>query len=186
MPLHTVIEGVIHALRYREVESHLRPGEALADLGCGRQYRFLERNRHLFGRCWGFDVETADVDDRNIAVRRTDITKPLPLPAHSVDLVTCLAVLEHIRDPLPVLSECRRVLRRGGRLIVTTPSQRGIHVHEVMRRLGLVRDVEAGEHQDFAMSTARLAEWMRRAGFTLETAYRFELGLNLVAIGVRA
>ena len=186
MPLNVVVEGVIRALRYREVEPHLRACEALADLGCGREYRFLKRNRHLAKRCWGLDVDTVDGSDGNITLRQADITRPLPLATDSVDLVTCLAVIEHVDDPLPLLSECHRILRRGGRLILTTPSERGIHVHEVIRRLALVRDVQEGEHKDFTMSKERLAGWMRQAGFAVETAYSFELGLNLVVVGVRS
>jgi SAM-dependent methyltransferase len=185
MPLNTIVEGVVHALRYREVESHLRPCDTMADLGCGREYHFLKRNSRLAKRCWGLDVDAADGNLGNITIRRADITQPLPLAADSVDLVTCLAVLEHIENPLPVLSECRRILRAGGRLILTTPSERGIYLHEVFRRLGLVRDVEEGEHKDFSMSKERLAEWVRQAGFEVETAYSFELGLNLLITALR-
>jgi SAM-dependent methyltransferase len=186
MSVNTLVEGVIHALRYREVEPHLRPCETLVDLGCGRSYRFLKRNARLARRCWGLDVEATDGHDGNITLCRADITQPLPLATDCADLVTCLAVIEHIEQPLPLLVECQRILRSGGRLILTTPSERGIHVHEVMRRLRLVRDVDEGEHQDFAMSKARLSDWVRQAGFTLETAYSFELGLNLVVVGMRS
>ncbi len=180
MPLNALVEAVIHARRYREVERHLMPCDVLADLGCGRDYRFLKRNCRLARTCWGLDIGAADGDEGNITIRQADITEALPFAADSLDLVTCLAVLEHIEDPLPVLSECRRVLRAGGRLIVTTPSERGIRVHEVMRRLGLVRDVEEGEHKDFSMSKERLKAWVRHAGFAVEGVYSFELGCNLL------
>lgn len=63
---------------------------------------------------------------------------------------------------------------------MTTPSERGIRVHEGIRRLGLVRDVEDGEHKDFAMSKERLTDWTRQAGLDVEAAYTFELGLNVL------
>lgn len=113
MPLSTIVEGLIHALRYRAVEPHLRPCDTLADLGCGRQYRFLKRNTGLARHCWGLDIDAVDGHDGNITLRRADITQPLPIDASSVDLVTCLAVLEHIENPLTVISECRRILRAG-------------------------------------------------------------------------
>ena len=185
MPLNAVVEGAIHALRYREVELHLSPCDVLADLGCGREYRFLKRNYRVARKCWGLDIGAVDGDEENITIRQADITGCLPFAADSLDLVTCLAVLEHIENPLPVLSECRRVLRPGGRLILTTPSERGIRVHEVMRRLALVRDVEEGEHKDFSMSKERLKGWVRQAGFKIETAYSFEFGLNLLLVAHR-
>jgi SAM-dependent methyltransferase len=186
MPLSAIVQHTIRVLRYRQVESHLRACDTLVDLGCGRDYRFLKRNWPLARRCWGFDLAARDAEEGTIAIRRADITRPLPLTAHSVDCVTCLAVLEHLADPHPVLSECHRILRSGGRLIATTPSERGIHVHEAMRRLGLVRGVQEGEHKDFAMSKARLAAWFQRARLVVEAVDSFECGLNLVIIGSRS
>ena len=45
----------------------------------------------------------------------------LPLDHGSVDLVWCSEVLEHVADTAHLLLEVRRVLRPGGRLLVTVP-----------------------------------------------------------------
>ena len=45
----------------------------------------------------------------------------LPLGHGEVDLVWCSEVLEHVPDTVALLTEARRVLRRGGRLLVTVP-----------------------------------------------------------------
>jgi ubiquinone/menaquinone biosynthesis C-methylase UbiE len=45
----------------------------------------------------------------------------LPLGDHSVEVLTCLEVLEHVREPDEALREFRRVLKKGGTLIVSTP-----------------------------------------------------------------
>jgi SAM-dependent methyltransferase len=183
MALHQHVENTIHFLRYREVLPHIRPCDDLVDLGCGAGYRFLRRARHLAKRLSGIDAVVDETVDGNISVRRGDITERLPFRDATTDQVTILAVIEHVHEPAPVLRECNRILRPGGRLVVTTPSQRGIHVHDAMRRLGLVRDVEEDEHQDFSMSTKVLEDWLKTAGFEVEAAYAFELGMNLLAIG---
>jgi len=185
MALHDLVEGLIHALRYREVRPHLRTCGLMVDLGCGREHRFLKRFHAVAEKCWGLDISASDSQEGNIVIRRGDITTRLPFEDASVDQATCLAVLEHIRDPLPILRECRRVLRPGGRLILTTPTRSGIRVHEMMRKLRLVRDVEEGEHQDFAMSGPKLSEWVRRAGMEVETARGFEFGMNLLLVARR-
>ena len=46
--------------------------------------------------------------------------KPLAADAESVDLVISTQVLEHVLEPELFLSDCSRVLRPGGKLIVTT------------------------------------------------------------------
>ena len=48
----------------------------------------------------------------------------LPFAGESFDLVVCLWVLEHVRQPLTVLSEVARVLRPGGHFVFLTPNLR--------------------------------------------------------------
>lgn len=48
----------------------------------------------------------------------------LPLPDAAFDAVTAWDVLEHVRDPRAVLSEMRRVLRLGGRALITAINRR--------------------------------------------------------------
>jgi SAM-dependent methyltransferase len=45
----------------------------------------------------------------------------VPLGHAEVDLVWCSEVLEHVPDTVALLTEARRVLRPGGRLLVTVP-----------------------------------------------------------------
>jgi SAM-dependent methyltransferase len=46
----------------------------------------------------------------------------LPFPTAGFDLVALLDTVEHIPDELGVLQECARVLKPGGKLIVTVPA----------------------------------------------------------------
>jgi SAM-dependent methyltransferase len=48
------------------------------------------------------------------------VTK-LPIPNASLDLVLCALALSHLHDVGKAIAEFRRVLRPGGRLIVTDP-----------------------------------------------------------------
>lgn len=53
----------------------------------------------------------------------------MPLAAGRFDAALCIEVLEHAADPLALLSEIARVLRPGGRLILSVPwSARRHHV----------------------------------------------------------
>ena len=56
------------------------------------------------------------------AVVELDPDAALPLPDNAFDLVLCAETIEHVRDVQLLLSECRRVLRPGGRLALTTPA----------------------------------------------------------------
>ena len=48
----------------------------------------------------------------------------LPFVDETFDLIVCLWVLEHLRDPAVTLREVRRVLRPGGHFVFLTPNIR--------------------------------------------------------------
>ena len=54
--------------------------------------------------------------------RRADFERePLPWPDASMDAVTCMHVVEHLRDPQPLLGEIARLLKPGARAYFETP-----------------------------------------------------------------
>jgi 2-polyprenyl-3-methyl-5-hydroxy-6-metoxy-1,4-benzoquinol methylase len=46
----------------------------------------------------------------------------LPFDPGSFDVLLCADVVEHLRDPVLFLQRTRAVLRRGGRLVLSTPN----------------------------------------------------------------
>jgi|SRR5882724_557959 len=55
-----------------------------------------------------------------------DVSVQLPFAARSFEVVWCSEVLEHLFDPAFALREMHRVLRPGGRLLVTVPYHGGL------------------------------------------------------------
>jgi SAM-dependent methyltransferase len=68
------------------------------------------------------------------AVARGDAEAGLPFRDCSVDAVVCADVIEHLIDPGAALCEMNRVLRPGGRVLLTTPN-----VASLKRRFQLLR-----------------------------------------------
>ncbi len=58
----------------------------------------------------------------NIEATYADMTEPLPLETESVDYLICQEGIEHVSNHLALLREFNRVLKKGGKLILTTPS----------------------------------------------------------------
>ncbi len=75
----------------------------------------------------GYDVVPADLfphcykNDSPPCVR-ADMSKPLPFDDASMDYILCQEGIEHIEAPLTFTRECARVLKPGGKLILTTPN----------------------------------------------------------------
>jgi len=90
-------------------------GKAL-DVGCraGHQTRWLES--------LGYDVTSIDVEVRFDGAQAVDANQPLPFADETFDLVWCSEVIEHLRDPAASLAQMRRVTKRGGSLVLTTPN----------------------------------------------------------------
>jgi SAM-dependent methyltransferase len=145
-----------------------RPGERVLDLGCGAG-RFVAALRAAGADPVGVEIAEAALERarRNAPgadLRALEPDGSLPLEHASIDLVWCSEVLEHVADTAHALLEVRRVLRPGGRLLVTVP----FHGRVKAALDGLLRfDAHfdpLGQHLRFY--TARsLAATLREAGF---------------------
>jgi ubiquinone/menaquinone biosynthesis C-methylase UbiE len=52
----------------------------------------------------------------------------IPLAAGSVDAILCTEVIEHVVDPMAVLAEFHRLLKPGGKLLLTAPLISHLHM----------------------------------------------------------
>jgi SAM-dependent methyltransferase len=105
--------------------AEVRAGERVLDLGCGAG-RFLNVLREAGAEPVGVELaeaaaERARANVPGVDVRLAGEDGSLPLGHGEVDLVWCSEVLEHVPDVAHALLEARRVLRRGGRLLLTVP-----------------------------------------------------------------
>ena len=114
-------------LRREFLISELNPGDHVLDLGCGSGEFTAE-----LARAGARDVIGAEVAESAIArareryptldFRLIPVDGPLPFEDNMFELVWASEVIEHVADTARWLSEVRRVLRPGGRVLITTPS----------------------------------------------------------------
>jgi 2-polyprenyl-6-hydroxyphenyl methylase/3-demethylubiquinone-9 3-methyltransferase len=115
-----------------DLQGGARPGEHWLDAGCGTGT--LARHLARQGcRVTGVDGSARMIEVAERAAAGTpgapaflhvnDVVA-LPFAAGSFDGVVCSSVLEYVRSPPRVLTELARVLRPGGRLLVSVPNRR--------------------------------------------------------------
>ncbi|MDQ3817417.1 MAG: class I SAM-dependent methyltransferase [Acidobacteriota bacterium] len=75
----------------------------------------------------GFDISCCDLYPeifraRGIEIKRGDLNSRLPYDDNEFDYITCIEGIEHIENPQQAIREFSRLLRAGGRLVVSTPN----------------------------------------------------------------
>ena len=118
----------------------------------------------------GFRSFCGDIDlgifKADVPAVKLDLNRPFPFAAESFDYVTFIEGIEHIERPFDALGEVWRVLRPGGRLILSTPN--------ILNLRSRLRFLLAGHHLRFRE--------IRRGGHILALSYR-ELQYFLTAHG---
>lgn len=120
-----------HEVVYEALPSWLPPQTSLVlDAGCGEGYGVALTASLVDGaRVVGLDYDalTAAHAAAAHAGARTGFVRglltALPLPDAAVDAAVSLQVVEHIWTPGEYVAELLRVLRPGGRLVVSTPNR---------------------------------------------------------------
>jgi SAM-dependent methyltransferase len=111
-----------------EQATRLAPGARVLDMGAGScPYRAL------FAHCRYETQDFARLHDEQLlhgGYGRIDYQcdiAAVPVADASFDAILCTEVLEHVAEPIKAVAEMARLLKPGGRLILTAPLGSGIH-----------------------------------------------------------
>lgn len=155
--------AMLAAVGEREIDN-------LLDLGTGTG-RILQVFSHRITQGLGIDVSRemlafarANLDEmglRHCRLRQADIYA-LPLPAHSVDVVTIHQVLHYLDDPASAIIEASRALRRGGHLLIVDFAP---HSLEFLRH--------ECAHRRLGFGDTEVTHWCELAGLEMLSAAHF-------------
>jgi SAM-dependent methyltransferase len=158
---------------------HISRGARVLDVGCADGHLLRALGPHAHDSV-GIDAEAPLASDSTRAGGRYRLIRgrfPDDLGAvGQFDVITMLAVFEHFPDAdhARVVEACRRLLRPGGRVVLTVPAPAVDRIVDVLVRLRLADGMDIGSHHAYDPErTPGLFD-----GFRVVRHVRFELGLN--------
>jgi len=183
-------------LRYVGDRASLR-GARVLDIGCGGGLLSEALARE------GADVTAIDLAPELVKVARLhalesgvqvdyrvqaaeDLASEQP---ESFDVVTCMEMLEHVPDPAAIIEACRRLLRPGGQLFLSTINRTpAAFAVAIVGAEYVARLLPRGTHhyQEF-IRPAELSRWLRDAGLQLRdvSGMAYEPWRNRARLGRR-
>ncbi len=112
---------IVMKIQNKKIESiaHQFTGTVL-DLGCGT--RPYEEDISKYATTY-YGIDWPNTLHKFQADIGADLSKDLPIKNDAVDNIVCFEVLEHLPEPYMLISEAFRVLKPGGKIIISTPFQ---------------------------------------------------------------
>ncbi len=168
-------------------EKEVSGPQHILDAGSGfGQYEYYMAKRNKDWTIKAVDVKEEQVKDcnnffgkiglNNVRFEVADLTKFVEKDQY--DLVLCVDVMEHIEEDELVLRNYYQSLKKGGMLLISTPSDQGgsdvhHHDHEDYSNDGTHSFVD--EHVRDGYGVEEMAEKMKRAGFS-KTDVHYQYG----------
>jgi SAM-dependent methyltransferase len=112
--------------RWMHAELHdLPPNSPVLEVGCG-DASFTKELAKYSPDVTAIDISSAQIAENNrrfagIKFLQHDVAEQFPFANATFEVIWCSEVLEHLFDPAFALREMHRIMRPGGRLLVTVP-----------------------------------------------------------------
>jgi 2-polyprenyl-3-methyl-5-hydroxy-6-metoxy-1,4-benzoquinol methylase len=168
-------------LRLKQIKPYIGEGGIICDLGCG-DGNVLKSVSLKIKNGIGLDRDIMNSRKDNLCFIQADVIQPLPLENNKFDVVLLLAVLEHLTSHGVLFEEIWRILRPGGKLILTTPSPHSRFLLEFLAfKLKIISKEGVLDHKHY-YSKQELKDLLLKFGFKIIKIKSFEFGMNFLAV----
>jgi ubiquinone/menaquinone biosynthesis C-methylase UbiE len=186
-----ILEPVARIFRFQKSISCIFKKQpiVLIDIGCGpkiRFFHFAKRSGLVFKKYIGIDpliqTKVLEVNNKrkNILLYKQTFVNSFPIPSNSVDYVTAHAFIEHVNTKTSklIFKESLRVLKKGGKFILTTPSPKAQKLLEFLAyHMKLLSKREIAEHKIY-FDRNSLLNLVKNFPYAEAKHKYFQMGLN--------
>ena len=130
-------DGVLRNIREKKATKYISQNSICFDVCCD-QGQFLKRIETIIKKGTGIDNRIKNHGSDKITFINHHIVNSLPLENSRYDVVTLLASIEHFDNPEQILRESYRILKKPGRIILTTPLPKSDKILNFMAKIGLI------------------------------------------------
>ncbi len=171
------LDRVLQRRRIAKAKPLIPSGASVLDVGCSDGALFRQLSS-LIGSGVGIDPELREpLVVGNARLYPGRFPKDMP-ETEPFDVITLLAVFEHVprSEQTAVAWACSRLLKPGGKVVITVPSPLVDAILKVLCALRLVEGMSMEQHYGF--EPREVVPLFTSAGLRLVVHRTFQLGLN--------
>ena len=173
------LEPILRWMRLRQVISEIPHHSVVLDIGCGTKFGLLKAIEFKIEKGVGIDFKVPEFCTPVLQTFQMHLEERLPFPDESFDVVTMLAVLEHIEYEEQILQEIYRILKPSGKLVLTVPSIWAKPVLEFLAyRLKIVDEHEIRDHKRYYNREDLRYILVEKSGFLTFQHRYFQIFMN--------
>lgn len=182
----TLLYNFLRFWRTYKVKKFITEDVNVCDIGCGFEGVFLEEISYKIKKGIGLDLEVNEnLNNKKIKLLKVNIDSGIPLEDVSADVVTCMALIEHIDNHNYFIEEVKRILKKGGLFILTTPDPKAKNIWEFLVKIGLINQANGtNEHKNY-FTLRQLERIFKRKGFIVFKSEKFQFGFNNLFIAIK-
>lgn len=182
--LNGILSGSLEKKRFNQIKRWLE-GKNVLDIGCGTGSLFKIIPREM--TYTGVDGQQEAIDEAkklhkqatfiklNIGVDKLKIKEKF-------DNIVLSAVLEHFEKPEKNLKELKKFLRKNGRVIITTPTNKAEKILKIGSKVGIFSISALKDHKQPLFTKHQLMLLVEKTDYKVIHYGKFELGLNQIIV----
>jgi len=173
--------------RIKKAISNFDDGLKVLDIGCHNRLLFIRKK--VSADSVGIDeleqpaAENYDFTDYTV-FHKLHIENDIPI-IDTFDVITMLAMFEHLQNREAVVKECFRLLKAGGLVVMTVPSAKADILLSFFVKIKVITEKDFWQQHKNVPDKQAICNMFETNGFRLLKYESFELGLNNLYVFIK-